>query len=419
MIWPLVLLPILITCSFAISGSETALFALSVYDRQAFAVSPSRFRRLASRLMQRPRQVLMTVLIVNTAVNIGIFAVSYVTFGALAAAHPLIAGVGGVVTLLAVIVFGEILPKAAALTNARRLAPLAAPLVHTLQVVTAPLRVVLRVGFVEPIVRLAAPAPSAGAEVSTADLSALVQLSADRGIISSREHEMLQTVVALPEIAVREVMTPRVEIIAAPIGADRAQVERLLQTSGLKKLPVFGRDLDDIRGLLYARDFYLNPQQEIAELLRPVRYIPELVNLLQLLRHFRNTRTQLAVVVDEYGGVSGIVAVEDVLEEIVGELDAGPEPAEPEVERLDERTYRLAGAVNIRPWRQMLGITERFHEVSTLGGLVVASLERMPRVGDGVHFGNLTITVDRLAGRRVDRVILRAEPLGEAGEARR
>ena len=415
MIWPLQLLSLalLVLCSFIVSGSETALFALSSRDRKVFAASPSRFKRLASELMSRPRRVLMTVLIVNTAINVAIFAVSYVTFGAVAHATPLLAACGGAIGLVIVILFGEIIPKAVALANARKVAPVVAPLIHVLQIATGPFSGLLRVAFVEPLTRILSPGYSGEAEATGDDLRALVETTAEQGIISTREHDMLQAVVALPEITVRSVMVPRVGIRSIPVNAQRDAVRRAFQETGFKKLPVHGRDLDDIRGLLYARDLYLRAGEPLKELVRPVPYVPEVINLLQLIRHFRRTHAPLAIVVDEYGGVSGLVTPEDVLEEIVGELEQAGRPIpEPTVERIDDQTYRLSGSLSIRPWRRLLGMTETFTQVDTIGGVVLASLGRPPRIGDTVRFGNLAVIVDRLEGRRIDRVLIKAEAPG-------
>jgi len=415
MFWSATVLILLLACSGLASGSETALFALSPQDRRAFAESSHRFRRLAARLTLRPRRVLMAVLIVNTAVNVGFFAVSYLTSRSASHSSPLRNAVGGALTVLLVIVFGEIIPKAIALANARRLAPVLAPFVHVAQAVTAPIAAVLRFLLVEPIVRVVAYSVPQRTGVSTGDLSALVELSAVEGIITTHEHDMLQTVVALPEISVRSIMVPRVQIVAVAADEERAEIAATFARTGLTKLPVYGRDLDDVRGLLYARDLYLNPEEPIQRHLRPVHYVPELINLLQLVRHFRRTRTQLAIVVDEYGGVAGLVSLEDVLEEIVGDLDTrGPQSSE--VERIDERSYRLPGSMNVRPWRHLLGITDQLTDVDTFGGVCIAALGRLPRVGDVVRFGNLSLTVERLDRRRVDRVVLRVEPPGDDGK---
>ncbi len=371
--------------------------------------------------MHRPRRVLMTVLIANTTVNIAIFAVSYVLLESLGKSSPAVSAAGGVLSLAVVIVFGEIVPKALALSNARRFAPMVAPVIEALALVTTPLRWVLRYSLVEPLTRLlSSPRPRRPA-VSSEDLRALVELSAEQSIISSREHDMLQVVLVLPEIPVRAVMVPRVNIKAASVDAERADLIEMFRTARFKKLPLIGRDLDDIRGVLYARDLYLQPDKAASELMRPARYVPEVINLVQLIDYFQTTRSQFAIVVDEHGGVSGLVALEDVLEEVVGELEAADRPVpDTTVERIDERTYRLSGAMSVRDWRDSLGIGGRFKEMDTIGGVVLARLGRLPHEGDQVRFGNLTITVDRVAARRIDRVLVHVDPAAESdgtGEA--
>jgi CBS domain containing-hemolysin-like protein len=171
-------------------------------------------------------------------------------------------------------------------------------------------------------------------------------------------------------------------------------------------VPVYSKNLDDIEGLLYARDLYLQPDAPWASLIRPVTYVPDLVNLVQLIRLFREKRVQLAIAVDEYGGVSGLVTLEDVLEHIVGDLEEGDDEEDSLIERIDARTYVVAGAVSLRSWRQTLGIGDRFPEVETVGGLVLAALGRAPRVGDSVQLGSLTLRVEKLRGRRIERVRL-------------
>lgn len=398
-VWSLVLLALLIACSFLVSGSETALFALTAHDRAAFAASPSSLKRAASRLMLRPQRVLMTVLIVNTAVNVAIFAVSYVSFGPESGGSRGKAAIGGAVSLVAVILVGEIIPKAVALASARRVAPWVAPFIDLLQWVTAPVRFLLQVSIVAPIMRLLTPARRSR-EVSADDLADLVQLSAHHAIISTSERDMLRAVVTLPGIAVRTVMVPRVKVVAAPIDADLATFRKLFAETGLKKVPVYGRDLDDVRGLLYARDLYTREGEPIDALLQPVRFVPDGANLIQLIEHFRTERSQLAIVVDEYGGVAGLVTLEDVLEVVVGDIEDGEyRTEEPLVERIDTRSYRLAGAINLRPWRSALGLEGRFVHVDTIGGAVAAALGRLPRVGDTVRFGNVALTVESLDGQ--------------------
>ena len=144
-----------------------------------------------------------------------------------------------------------------------------------LEWVTLPLSTALRVGLVEPIVRLLAPAGRTSTEVTPNDLKALVELSSKQGIIDPREHEMLLGVVSLPSITVRATMIPRVDIHAVSLNADHKDIREFFAESGLKKVPVFGNNLDDICGLLYARDFYLRPNEAILRLIKPVEFVPE------------------------------------------------------------------------------------------------------------------------------------------------
>ena len=404
MIW--ISLVLLLICSGAVSGSETALFGLSRRATQEFRRSRGSLRRQVAGLMQRPRRVLMTVLITNTAVNVAIFAVSVVALRPLRGTRPFAAAAGGVAVLLAVIIFGEMLPKAMVLSNARRFAPGAGAMLAVLQVALAPLRWILGTLLVDPIIRLLAPS-TRQEPLGTDELTLLVEHSARDGVISSQENEMLQAAVALGDARVHEVMTPRVDIQSIGLSHDPDAVLEKLRTSRRRKLPVFDQDLDDIRGIVYARDIYLHSDAPIRMLLKPVQFVPEQISLLQLLRFFRAKKTQFAIVVDEYGGTAGLVSMEDVVERIVGDLpDPDAARPAPTTERLDDNTYRLSGDLSVRLWADRFAVSEIDRNINTIGGLVLAKLGRLPRVGDAVRIRNLTLTVERMHKRRIEYVLL-------------
>ena len=227
---------------------------------------------------------------------------------------------------------------------------------------------------------------------------------------------MLQAVVALPDITVREIMAPRVDIESISLGDVPATVLDTLRATHRKKLPVYGRNPDDIVGLLYARDAFLGPDKPIRSLIRPVHFVPEQADVGQLMRHFRDTKTQIAIVVDEYGGTAGLVSVEDVLELIVGDISESDQPPEmPPVEEIDENTYRLLGDLSIRAWKEQFAAGHVGGGIDTLGGLILSRLGRLPRVGDRVHIRNLTLVVERMRGRRIETVLLRRQ--GEPADA--
>ena len=390
-----------------VSATETALFGLSRQALYEFSRDQRPFRRRVFTLMQEPRRVLMIVLIANTAVNVTLFAVSFFALRHIREISTIAAAAAGAMVPICVIVFGEMLPKAVALSSARRFAPSAAGLITVLQVILGPIRWVLASFLVDPITRLVAPsAPPLGA-VSTDELRYLVEQSARDGIINSTENGMLQAVVGLAEASVREIMTPRVDIRSVQIDIGRIAILKEFRDSGRRRLPVFGRSLDDIRGVLYARDLYLNPDRSVTANIRRVHFVPEQVNLMQLLRHFRTERIQMAIVVDEHGGTAGLVTAEDVAEWIVGDLpDAESPRPSAETEQLDRNTYRVWGDLSARVWADRFAVGEIDKDVDTVAGLILAKLGRVPRAGDEVRIRNLSLTVESLSGRRIERVRL-------------
>ncbi len=407
MIW--LLLPFLLVCSGAVSASETALFSLSTRTLQEYGRSSGSLRRRVFGLMQRPRRVLMTILITNTAVNVAFFAVGFVALHGHRETGPTAEALGSAAVLAAVIVFGEMLPKALALSNARRLARPAGVFVGFLHVVLSPLRWALQFMLVDPIIRLVAPHSQPG-PVSIDELQLLLEQSAGAGVINPQENEMLQATVALAGVRVREVMTPRVDIRGVGIEQGREAVLALLEQSGRRKLLVFGDNLDDVRGILYARDVYLQRTSEIAQLVVPVRFVPEQINLVQLIRYFRSEQVEFAVVVDEYGGTSGIVSIEDIAERIVGPLpDPDATRPAPTTERIDDNTYRVSGDLSVRLWAERFAVGEIDRHIDTVGGLILAKLGRWPQVGEAVRLRNLTLTVEAMDRYRIDYVVLRRE----------
>jgi len=217
---------------------------------------------------------------------------------------------------------------------------------------------------------------------------------------------------------VRDVMVPRVEVKAYDVNGPADGLRALMRATRRKKIPVFEGSVDNIVGLIYAKRLFLEPQLALRQLVMPVRFVPELINCEQLLHHFRQTRTQLAIVVDEYGGMAGLVTLEDVLEAIVGDLPSADEqPAEPEIAQLADNEFEVSGRLSVHYWSQLFGAPRLAEPAATIGGLVTARLGRPARVGDAVRIGNVELRALRVQRRRVDRVQVRllGPPEGDAG----
>ena len=219
---------------------------------------------------------------------------------------------------------------------------------------------------------------------------------------------MLQAAVTLRDIRVREIMTPRVDIESICMDGSRAATLGALRSSHRRKLPVHGRNLDDIRGILYTRDLLTHTNTPVASLCRPACYVPEQINLLQLIQVLRVKNIQLAIAVDEFGGTAGLVTMEDIVETIVGDLpDPNATRPTPVAERIDRNAYRVSGDLSVREWADRFGVREVDHRVNTVGGLVLAKIGRLPRVGDAIRIRNLSLTVEKMDRHRIESVILR------------
>jgi len=407
-----VLLLVLLALSATFSGSETALFAISPAQVQHNAVSPNPFRRLAVRLMKQPKRVLTIILIGNTAVNTLLFATSYVLFRDLAArAGAWVTPASGLASVLLVVVCGEVVPKVLGVTLAQRLVPLAATAVQCAGYVLGPLGRLLDLLLIEPLTRLIFGRPGAhGAphgRLTSAELKTLLELSRRRGLINPIEDAYLREVIDLSTIRARDIMVPRVEVVMFDVDGSPEELRELMRRRHLTKVPVYEGQPDNIVGLVYAKVLFFQTDKPLRALVTPVRFVPELITGEQLLQHFRDTRSQIAIAVDEYGGVAGLVTLEDVLEEIVGEIhDPEDRLEEPELVRLSDREYEISGRLSVHYWVETFGISGLADRVATVAGLVTARLGRPARVGDAVTIGNVRLTVTATTGRRIQRLRL-------------
>ena len=415
------LVPVLVVLSACFSGSESVLFSLSRVQLERAATSPNRLRRLAAHLMRDPKRVLLTILVGNTTVNVLLFANCYILFEQLARhAGSWVTPVGAVFSVLLVITCGEVVPKILGVSLVDRLAPLAAAVVNAAEYVAGPVSLVIDRALVVPFERVLLGAPAGvagdGAELSRAELKALLDMSRRGGALLALEDTFLRAIIDLGHTRVRDVMVPRVQITGYEIHGPAEGLRELMRSKRHKKIPVYDRSIDNISGLVYAKILFFNPTRPLRELVQPVRFVPELITCEQLLVHFRSTRSQLAIAVDEYGGVAGLVTLEDVLERIVGELhDPEDQPDVPEIQALPDGRFDISGQLSVHYWVETFGLPEQIERVATVGGLVMARLGRPARVGDVVRLNNVELCVTQMRHRRIDRLELRlldASPTG-------
>ncbi len=410
----ILLMLFLVATSAFFSGSETAFFNLTRRQIKQLSTSPARLQKIAARLLRSPGHLLNCLLFGNMLANVLFFAVSSALV--VYAGHSWGLGAAtalAVTTFLFFVLLGEILPKSLAYSNSRPLAVTVALPVFLVVQILGPITWVFRILFLEPVLRIFFGHARAPHSMTLAELRSLVHLSRRRGLIGEDENRLLGEVIDLGMLKVRHVMQSRVDMIVADVTEPPGQVRDLMQKHDLTKLPVYAGNKDNIVGLVHLRELALQPAVPAEKLVEPVQFVPEQKTVESLLEFFRRTGTDMAVVVDEYGGIAGSVRLEDIAEELFGRIEA-PATSEP-IKQLGPLRYQLAGDLAIHDWAEAFGVDLEETRVSTVGGLVTARLGRIPRKGDVAYIGNLKFTVERVHRHRIETVILSVEPLSGHG----
>jgi putative hemolysin len=406
----ILLMLLLVACAALFSGSETAFFNLTQRQIKQFEASQVRLQKLVARLLRNPGRLLDCLLFGNMTVNVLFFAVSSVLVVRIHQAWGFGAATASAfATFLLLVLFGEILPKSLSYSNSRALAVVAVLPVFLVTQVFGPLTSILRIVFLEPVLRVFFGHPHAPNEITLAEFRSLVNLSRRRGLIGENEDRLLGEVVELGHLKVRHVMQPRVDMIVCDVTDSPQMARKQMQAHHLTKIPVYAGSVDNIIGLVHLRQLLLKSTLPLDRLVQPVQFVPEQKTVESLLEFFRRTKTDMAVVVDEYGGIAGSVRLEDIAEELFGRMEP-PSTVEP-ILQLGPFLYRLAGDLAIHDWADVFGIDLGETRVSTIGGLVTDLLGRIPRKGDVAAMGNLKFTVDRVRRHRIETVILSLEPI--------
>ncbi|MBN2129494.1 MAG: HlyC/CorC family transporter [Sedimentisphaerales bacterium] len=405
---------VLLAGSAFFSGSETAFFNLTRRQAKQFQGSKHNVHRLVARLLKRPGQLLTCLLLGNITVNVLFYAVSStLVFRAKAGWGLGAAGAVAFATFIVLVLFGEILPKSLAYANSRSFAIAAALPVFVSVQVFRPAAFVFRFLILEPTLRILLGHRRTPKAITLNEFRSLIDLSRRRGLITEDENRLLAEVVELGFLKVRHVMQPRVDMVACAVTESVDLAHERMRQHRLTKMPVYVKDIDNIVGMVHLRQILLKAGVSLDRLVQPVHFVPEQKSVESLLEFFRKTETDVAVVVDEYGGIAGSVRLEDIAEELFGGEDV-PGQAQP-IEQLGPFRYRLSGDLPVHDWANVFGIDLGETRASTIGGLVTALLGRIPRKGDVAYLENLKFTVERIHKHRVETVVLTLEPISSDG----
>jgi putative hemolysin len=320
-------------------------------------------------------------------------------------------GLFSAVLTLVILIFTEIVPKTVGATYWKRLAKPSAYTLRAMVVVMKPILVPLGL-----LSRLIAPT-SERPTISRAEIEVLAEIGRREGTLDEDEWQVVSNVIRLDEVDIGEVMTPRTDMIAVPLEASVEEAKSIMLDRGHLRLPVYEGDLDHIVGVLLARDLWRADREgvtEVRNIQRPVPFAPASKPVEDLIPEMREQRTKMVIVVDEFGGTAGLVTLEDLIEEIIGEIQDEHEHDEPEDFReLAGGRLRIWGGVPLREASERLGFVsteDEFEGFESLGGLVFGRLNRIPVIGDQVEVEPGVLRVVRMRGRRVEYVLFIPHP---------
>jgi CBS domain containing-hemolysin-like protein len=366
---------------------------------EAIAVDPARYTNLLLllRLVCELTATTLVALVFITHIEQGWLAV-LTTAVTMAIVSFVVVGVG---------------PRTIGRQHAYAVGRVAAPLVHWLGRALGPLATLLiRIGN--------AVTPGKGFRegpfATQVELRELVDLAEQRGVVEHDERDMIHSVFALGDTIAREVMVPRTEMVW--VEADKAsnQALTLALRSGFSRLPVVGETVDDVLGVVYLKDLVRAGDTDVRSLMRTATYVPESKHVDELLREMQAARTHMAIVVDEYGGTAGLVTIEDILEEIVGEITDEYDVERPPVERLEDDRFRVSARLPVEDLGELFGIDLETEDVETVAGLMAQTLGRVPIPGAIATVGDLTLQAEGTTGRRnrIDAVVVSRAPAEDA-----
>ena len=395
----LAILAIALSVSFLCSILEAVLLSVTHGYVQVLRDGGSRAGEYLHRMHHRVDEPIAAILALNTIAN---------TFGAAmggALAYELfgeawMAAFSAALTL-AILLFSEILPKTLGATLWPRLAPLTAYVLRSLIFLMKPIILPLTL-----YARLITPRQGRPSAVTRSELRILARIGRKEGTIDEDEWRAVSSVMTLDEVPVGEVMTPRTDMVAIPLEATVEEAKSVMIETGHLRLPVFEESLDRIVGILLARDLWRADQEgvrEIRSIVRPIQFAPVTKPVDDLIQEMRTVRVKMVIVVDEFGGTAGLVTLEDLLEEIVGEIqDEHEEDEPPGFTCLDSGEIRVHGGVSLREAVDYMGLSLPDDDYDTVAGFVFGRLNRIPRVGDQVEVEGGVFRVVRMRGRRIE-----------------
>jgi putative hemolysin len=417
----------LLALSAFFSSSEVAYLSLTENTVKAFKKSGRQKEKRVALLLENPRKLLISIIMGNTAVNVAIASLSaYITNDIIRQSELnryLLLLINIVVVTMVILIVSEIIPKIMAVKDVKKVAMRSSLLLTVFYYLFYPIAAVL-----ELLTVTLSGKNNKGHNkylLSEEELRVLVDVGEEKGALKKDEKEMIHSIFELGETIVREIMVPRTDMVCIEEGATFTQVLNLVKEKLHSRIPVYKDKVDNITGILYLKDLlpFIRKRNkmeiDIAKLAHTPYFVPEQKKINELLREFQREKIHMAVVVDEYGGTAGIVTLEDIIEEIVGEIQDEYDQEMPLFTKIDDNSWIISGGMQIDEMAETLGIELPDEEgIETLAGFLLGQFGNVPKKNAKIQWNNLEFVVEKIAKRRIQQVRVKriAEPADETDE---
>ena len=399
----------LIAMSAYFSATETAFSSLNRIRIKNAAENGNKRAALVLSLAEQFDKLLSTILVGNNIVNIGVSSIATVLFIKLTdeVKGPTLATV--VITIV-VLIFGEISPKSLAKENPEKFAMFSAPIMRVLMWILTPINFLFSLWkkLLSKLIR-ADNTPS----ITEEELLTIVEEAEQDGGIDESESELIRSAIEFNDLQAVDIFTPRVDVEAVELTDDKQEVADVFTKTGYSRLPVYDDTIDNIVGIIHLKDFYAQiyaTDAPLASIIKPAVYITRSMKIYDLLRLLQREKAHMAVIADEYGGTVGIVTMEDILEELVGEIWDEHDEVIEEMQKLDDGSYRIVCSAAIDDLAELFDIqTDPESDITTVSGWVMECLGRIPQEGDTFSEDGLSVTVTKTDARRVLEIIVKKE----------
>ena len=400
----IVAIALLVMMSAYFSATETAFSCMNKIRMKNRADAGEHKAILALALAEDFDRLISTILIGNNIVNITATTIGTVLFTHLFQEYG--PTVSTVVLTLVVLIFGEISPKSIAKENAEAFAMFSAPLLRVLLVILRPLNFLFTQWkrLLNMVFR-----PSGDTGITEEELITMVSEAENEGGLDQHESQLIRSAIEFGELEAGDILTPRVDIVAVEDSATMDEIAATFAESGYSRLPVYHKDVDDIVGVIHEKDFHAaryRGQEDITGCVTPVHYTTANAELGNLLRTLQKKKTHMAIVVDEYGGTEGLVTLEDILEQLVGEIWDEHDEVIESFRKQEDGSYLIAAGADLTDLYDLFALSGEC-DASTVSGWVIQELGRLPQVGDHFRAQGLDVTVTRVDHRRVLEVRVR------------